>query len=122
MVRRERLYRGERPEPRVTERVVILVDDGLATGATMRAAVTALRQLGPKKLVVAVPTAPPETCEELASQVDEMVCVITPVPFYGVGLWYDEFPQTADQEVRDILEEAARTGTGERPAHGRAQG
>ena len=105
--RREQLYRGGRPQPNVTDRVVILVDDGLATGATMKAAVKALQQMRPKRLVVAVPTAPPETCEELAQQVDEMICAITPVPFYGVGLWYSEFPQTSDQEVRDLLDEAA---------------
>src|SRR3954467_14388492 len=86
LARRERLYRGGRPPPDVRGRTVILVDDGLATGATMRAAVMALRQLRPARLVVAVPTAAPETCEALRAEVDEVICAITPEPFYAVGL------------------------------------
>jgi putative phosphoribosyl transferase len=82
---------------------VILVDDGLATGATMRAAVVALRQLQPDRIVVAVPTASPETCQELKAEVDEVVCAITPEPFHAVGYWYDDFTQPTDQEVHELL-------------------
>jgi putative phosphoribosyl transferase len=97
--RRERAYRGDRPLAEVAGRIVILVDDGLATGTTMRAAVTALRQRGPKRLVVAVPVAAASTCEELAGEVDEIVCGQTPEPFQAVGLWYQDFSQTTDEEV-----------------------
>ena len=103
LARRERLYRGGRPPPDVRGRTVILVDDGLATGATMHAAIKALRQLQPARLVVAVPTAAPETCEALRAEVDEVICAITPEPFYAVGLWYEDFSQTTDEEVRDLL-------------------
>jgi predicted phosphoribosyltransferase len=103
LARRERLYRGGRPPPDVRDRTVILVDDGLATGATMRAAIMALRQLQPARIVVATPTAPPETCEELRSEVDEVICAITPEPFLAVGHWYEDFSQTTDDEVRDLL-------------------
>jgi predicted phosphoribosyltransferase len=105
--RRERLYRGQRPPPEVRGRTVILIDDGLATGATMRAAVEALRQQGPARLVVAVPTAAPATCAEFETEVDEIVCAVTPEPFYGVGLWYADFSQTTDEEVRYLLQAAA---------------
>ncbi|HET7620860.1 MAG TPA: phosphoribosyltransferase [Gemmatimonadaceae bacterium] len=105
--RRERRYRDGRPAPDVAGKTVILVDDGLATGSTMRAAVEALREEGPARLVVAVPTAAPETCQEIASLVDEMVCAMTPEPFYAVGLWYDDFGQTTDEEVHDLLAIAA---------------
>ena len=88
-------------------RTVILVDDGLATGSTMRAAVAALRRLGPDRIVVAVPTAAPSTCDELGHEADECICDITPDPFYAVGLWYEDFSQTTDDEVRDLLERAA---------------
>ena len=101
--RRERLYRGGRPLPRVRDRTVILVDDGLATGATMHAAIEALRQLRPARIVVAVPTAAPQTCEELRAKVDDVICAITPEPFHAVGLWYQDFSQTTDEEVRDLL-------------------
>ena len=101
--RRERLYRGGRPPPDVRRRTVILVDDGLATGATMLAAIEALRQLQPTRIVVAVPTAAPETCEELRAKVDDVICAITPEPFHAVGLWYHDFSQTTDEEVRDLL-------------------
>jgi erythromycin esterase-like protein/predicted phosphoribosyltransferase len=103
LARRERLYRGGRPPPDVRERTVILVDDGLATGATMHAAIQALRQQQPARIVVAVPTAAPETCEELRAEVDDVICAITPQPFHAVGLWYREFSQTTDEEVRDLL-------------------
>lgn len=106
--RRERTYRGNRPPPEVRGRTVILVDDGLATGASMRAAVAALRAQNPARIVVAVPTAAPETCEAFESEVDEIVCAMTPEPFYGVGRWYEDFSQTTDEEVRALLEEAAR--------------
>jgi erythromycin esterase-like protein/predicted phosphoribosyltransferase len=103
LTRRERAYRGGRPPLDVHGRTVILVDDGLATGATMRAAVKALRQHGPAQIVVAVPTASPETCGELKAEVDEVVCAITPEPFHAVGYWYEDFTQTTDQEVRELL-------------------
>jgi putative phosphoribosyl transferase len=106
--RRERAYRGNRPPPDVHGHTVILVDDGLATGASMRAAVAALRAQNPARIVVAVPTAAPETCEAFESEVDEIVCAMTPEPFYGVGRWYEDFSQTTDEEVRALLEEAAR--------------
>jgi erythromycin esterase-like protein/predicted phosphoribosyltransferase len=100
---RERVYRGGRPPPDVRGRTVILVDDGLATGATMQAAIKALRQLQPARIVVAVPTAAPDTCEALRAEVDEVICAITPEPFDAVGRWYEDFTQTTDQEVRDLL-------------------
>jgi putative phosphoribosyl transferase len=106
--RRERLYRDDRPLPAVEGRTVILVDDGLATGSTMRAAVAALRRLRPARLVIAVPVAAPETCAELREEVDDIVCVRTPKPFYAVGCWYEDFTQTSDEEVRQLLEAANR--------------
>jgi putative phosphoribosyl transferase len=106
--RRERAYRGERPGPEVQGRTVILIDDGLATGASMRAAVAALRLQNPARIVVAVPTAALETCKAFRPEVDEMVCAMTPEPFYGVGRWYEDFSQTTDEEVRALLEEATR--------------
>jgi predicted phosphoribosyltransferase len=106
--RRERAYRGDRPAPEVHDRVVILIDDGLATGASMRAAVAGLRALHPAQIVVAVPTAAPETCAALEPEVDRIVCAMTPEPFYGVGRWYEDFSQTTDDEVRMFLEEANR--------------
>src|SRR6202040_2764142 len=117
--RRERLYRGGRPPPDVRGRTLILVDDGLATGATMRAAVMALRQLQPARIVVATPTASPETCEELRSEVDEVICAITPEPFLAVGHWYEDFSQTTDDEVRDLLARQQRQHSGDaQPAQG----
>ena len=103
LVRRERLYRGGRPPPDVRNRTVILVDDGLATGSSMQAAIEALRQLQPAQIVVAVPTAPPETCEEIRAKADDVVCAVTPEPFHAGGLWYQDFAQTTDEEVRDLL-------------------
>lgn len=105
--RRERLYRGARPPPSLQGRTVILVDDGLATGSTMRAAVLAARQQGAGRIVVAVPVAAPETAESLRGEVDEVVCVATPVPFHAVGLWYDDFDQVSDDEVRTLLAAAS---------------
>jgi len=115
LARRERLYRGDRPAPDVRGRTVILVDDGLATGATMLAAVKALRQQQPARIVVAVPTASPETCEQLRAEVDDIICAITPEPFHAVGLWYEDFSQTTDEEVRDLL---ARSAEASRAAEG----
>jgi predicted phosphoribosyltransferase len=105
--RRERLYRRDRPAPDIQGRVVILVDDGLATGSTMRAAAIALRRMKPLKIVVAVPVAPPETCEAFRNEVEEVICAITPDPFIAVGAWYSDFPQTSDEEVRQLLEQAS---------------
>ena len=102
--RREREYRDGRPPVRVAGRTVILVDDGLATGSSMRAAVQALRQQVPKEIVVAVPVAAAETCEALRREVDDVVCAWTPEPFDAVGLWYDDFSQTSDAQVRELLE------------------
>jgi putative phosphoribosyl transferase len=101
--RRQRLYRADRPYPDLHNRTVILVDDGLATGATMYAAVTALRKLEPARLIVAVPVAAKEVCDRFGHIVDEMVCVQTPDPFDGVSRWYADFSQTTDDEVRELL-------------------
>src|SRR5436190_21128919 len=102
--RRERAYRGDRPEPDVQGKTIILVDDGLATGSTMRAAAVALRQQNPARIVIAVPVSAPQTCDEYRMGVDEIICVRTREPFYGVGQWYVDFSQTTDDEVRDLLE------------------
>lgn len=107
LARRERAYRGDRPPLDLRNQTVILVDDGLATGATMRAAVAALRQQGPARIVVAVPAAAAETCAAIAEEVDEIVCAETPRPFYAVGLWYEDFGETTDEEVRRLLGSAA---------------
>lgn len=104
---REATYRGAAPPLRLEGRTVIVVDDGLATGASMRTAVRALRQHNPKQLVVAVPVAPESTCRELAADADEVVCVFMPEPFYAIGAWYQDFTQTADGEVVDLLREAS---------------
>jgi predicted phosphoribosyltransferase len=111
LARRERLYRGDRPPPDVGGRTVILVDDGLATGATMRAAVRALRQRQPASIVVAVPTASPDTCEALRAEADDVICTMTPEPFFAVGHWYDDFTQTTDEEVHDLLARGANVST-----------
>lgn len=101
--RRDTLYRGNRHAVPVRNRTVILVDDGLATGSTMQAAILSLRQRGPKRIVVAVPVGAKETCQSLARTADEIVCVATPEPFNAVGLWYEDFSQTSDEEVRRLL-------------------
>ena len=107
--RRERLYRGTRPALDVRGRMVIIVDDGMATGSTMCAAVRALRQQKPEKIIVAVPVGARDTCDSFAKEVDMMcVCAITPEPFDGVGLWYRDFEQTSDEEVRQFLARAER--------------
>jgi len=102
--RQEMLYRGARPPPDVEGKVVILVDDGLATGSSMRVGVAALRRLRPARIVIAVPTAPASTCEQLRSEVDELVCARTPQPFYAVGIWYENFNQVGDDEVRALVQ------------------
>jgi predicted phosphoribosyltransferase len=111
--RRERMYREDRPPQEAEGRTVILVDDGIATGSTMRAAVEALRQLRANRIVVATPTAALSTVREMRAAVDEMVAVITPANFLGVGQWYEDFSQTSDDEVRGLLAEASefRTAT-----------
>jgi predicted phosphoribosyltransferase len=101
--RRERIYREGRPPPQVKGRTVILVDDGLATGATMRAAAVALQSQHPERLIIAVPVAPPETCAALREQADDVVCALSPEPFFAVGSWYEDFAQTTDHEVRELL-------------------
>jgi putative phosphoribosyl transferase len=101
--RRERIYRDNRALPSLNDRTVILVDDGLATGATMRVAVLAVREEGPSSIVVAVPVAAAETCDEFRTIVDDVVCAETPSPFYAVGLWYEDFSQTTDEEVHELL-------------------
>lgn len=106
--RREKAYRKNRPAPDVQGKIVILIDDGLATGATMRAAAVALKQMNPAKIVVAVPVAAIETCREFEQEVDAIICAITPEPFYGVGLWYRDFSQTTDDEVRELLNKSGQ--------------
>ncbi len=104
--RQQRAYRDDLPFPELTGRTVIVVDDGLATGSTMRAAVRALRQSNPGRIVVAAPVAAAETCRSLAQEADELVCCNVPESFYAVSAWYEEFGQTTDQEVRNLLESA----------------
>jgi predicted phosphoribosyltransferase len=105
--RRAAAYDGRRDTPQLEGRTVILVDDGLATGATMRAAALAVRQLDPARIVVAVPVASPETCDEFRDVVDEVVCELTPRPLRAVGLWYEDFSPTSDEEVRELLDRSA---------------
>jgi predicted phosphoribosyltransferase len=105
--RREEAYRDGRPAPDVRGKVAILVDDGLATGASMRAAVAALRKMTPASVVVAVPVGAAQTCRELEQMADEVVCVEQPDPFYAVGTWYRDFGQTTDDEVRELLNRAS---------------
>jgi len=106
--RRERAYRGGRPPLNLIGRTVILVDDGIATGASMEAAIRALRQMNPVRIVIAVPVAPADTCGRLRSEVDDFVCLEMPEPFFGVGQFYDDFSQVSDEEVKDLLDNAAR--------------
>lgn len=105
--RREQLYRGARSFPDLAGRTVILVDDGLATGSTMRAAIAALRLEHPSTIVVAVPVGAKETCDAVRELADQVVCARTPEPFHAVGMWYDDFSQTSDEEVHALLERAA---------------
>lgn len=105
--RREQIYREGRPAPALRDKIVILVDDGVATGATMRAAVKALRERSAAKIIVAVPVGPPDTCEELAQEADEAICLSTPSFFQAVGQYYEDFSQTSDDDVRELLTKAA---------------
>jgi putative phosphoribosyl transferase len=111
--RRERAYRGERPAPVIRGRTVILVDDGIATGATIRAAVGALRQQQPARIIIAAPVAAAVTCDDLRPLVDELVCVLTPDALFGIGYWYDQFPQLSDDELRALLARAWQTDDGQ---------
>ena len=104
---RERIYRGDRPPPDLRGHTVILVDDGLATGSTMRATLAALRRQDPARIVVAVPIGAAEISAEFEREADVVVCAVTPEPFYAVGLWYGDFSQTTDEGVHDLLERAA---------------
>jgi putative phosphoribosyl transferase len=117
--RREQIYREGRPAPELRDRIAILVDDGLATGATMRAAIKALRQRGAAKIVVAVPVGPPDTCHEIEQQADETICLSTPEFFQAVGQYYEDFTQTTDEDVRDLLGDAAedQEGAPSNPPH-----
>ena len=108
--RRERAYRGDRPPPELAGRTAILVDDGLATGASMLAAIRALRHQQPARIVVAAPVGAPESCAALREEADEVVCAATPEPFHAVGLWYRDFAQTSDEEVRDLLTRGRSAG------------
>jgi putative phosphoribosyl transferase len=118
--RRLRAYRSGMPPPDVKGKVVIIVDDGLATGSSMRAAVQALRRLGPERIVVAVPTAAAETCERLTAEADEVVCASMPRPFHAVGLSYRDFSQTTDAEVSDLLGRASSGASGPGPPTARS--
>ena len=118
--RRERIYRDNNPPEPVLDRHVLLVDDGLATGASMRAAAAALEEMGPASVTVAVPVAAAETCAELESEVDSIICAATPEPFVAVGLWYRSFPAVADSEVRALLREVKRRTTDDEPNEARS--
>lgn len=108
--RLDRAFRGDRQQPLIRDRIVILIDDGLATGATMEAAIVALRRVEPATIVVAAPVGAPETCERLRRLADRLVCLLTPVPFSAVGQWYQDFSQTSDEEVRRLLGIASSPG------------
>ncbi len=101
--RRDRVYRGDRPVPDLSHRTIILVDDGIATGSTIKAAIFTIKQQQPKRIIVAVPVAPPEVCQELKEEVDEVICLLTPEWLYAIGLWYEDFSPTTDEEVRNLL-------------------
>lgn len=116
LVRREQLYRGNRPAPALQGRAVILVDDGLATGASMQVAIKAVRAENPAQVIVAVPVAPPDTLHNLRSEVDDIICLLSPETFQAVGQWYEHFDQTSDEEVIELLALADRADT-ERAAH-----
>ncbi|HEV2122868.1 MAG TPA: phosphoribosyltransferase family protein, partial [Chloroflexota bacterium] len=111
LARRERAYRGDREKLNLRGTTAILVDDGLATGATMRAAARSLRLQDPARIVIAVPVAAASVCEDFRREVDEVVCAMTPEPFYAVGIWYEDFSQTSDEEVRHLLTLAGQSGT-----------
>lgn len=109
LIRREHLYRGNRPFPDLLGKTIILVDDGIATGSTMQAAIKALRKLKPDSIVIAVPVAARETCEDMGKLVDQIICPLKPIDFHAVGLWYENFSQTSDREVIELLEKANST-------------
>lgn len=104
--RRDRTYRGERPLPQIRDRSIIIVDDGIATGATIRAAIATLRQQQPKEIIIAVPVASPAVCRSLAAEADKIICLIQPESLQSISLWYEDFSQTSDEEVRDLLAKA----------------
>lgn len=105
--RRVRVYRGDRPAPLIRDRVIILVDDGIATSSTLRAAITVIQRQQPKRVVVATPIAPSSICESLERIVQQVVCLSTPEPLYSIGMWYDDFSQTSDEEVCRLLQQAS---------------
>jgi putative phosphoribosyl transferase len=106
--RRDRTYRGERPLPQIRDRSIILVDDGIATGATIRAAIATLQQQQPQEIVIAVPVASPAVCRSLATEANKIICLIKPESLQSISLWYEDFSQTSDKEVRDLLAKAER--------------
>jgi putative phosphoribosyl transferase len=112
--RRDRAYRGDRPPPDIRDHTVILVDDGLATGSTMRAAIAAIRQQSPLRIVVAVPVGAPDACDAIRGEVDKVVCLMTQDPLYAIGLWYENFTQTTDEEVCKLLRKISRI-VGQKP-------
>ncbi|MGA7614975.1 MAG: phosphoribosyltransferase [Thermoanaerobaculia bacterium] len=112
LTRREKAYRGDREPVQIEGKVTVLVDDGLATGSSMRAAVRAVRKLAPSRIVVAVPVGAPSTCSDLREEADEVVCAYTPEPFQAVGLWYEDFTQTTDAEVRELLDGSRTASAG----------
>lgn len=112
--RRDRLYRGHRPPPPIENQTIILVDDGLATGSTMRAAIAALQKQQPEYLIVAVPVAPVSVYQQLSTEVDQVVCLLTPEAFQAIGIWYEDFTQITDEQVRDCLEQASFSGSVDR--------
>ncbi len=105
LMRRDRLYRGERPFPEIKDRIIILVDDGIATGSTIRAAIEVLKKQHPQQIIIAVPVAPPSTCQELETEVDRVVSCEVPESLQSISLWYENFEQTSDQEVQQLLAE-----------------
>jgi putative phosphoribosyl transferase len=109
--RRDRIYRGTRPAPDLGHRTIILIDDGIATGSTIKAALSTIKQQQPDRIVVAVPVAPPDVCKELKDEVDEVVCLLTPEWLYAIGLWYEDFSPTTDEEVRHLLALALKEQT-----------
>ena len=111
--RRLKLYRGDKPYPSLKNREVIIVDDGIATGSTMKAALASVRKKGAKKIIIAVPVGPESTIKELEKQADKVVCLYTPEPFYAIGQFYDEFDQTTDEEVKSLLKNSTKPARGE---------